>query len=513
MSIRINSTLSCILFSGLMLCMSACGDGISSYIPPALHPHTDSGSTEDTLEFTPHVDGEPYDSYKGLIMCGYQGWFGTPGDGSTLTQTSNEGWYHYRESEQFRPGVLRNSIDFWPDCSEYEKTYTPDEDDKYPSSPFYLPNGEKAKVFSSYDEQTVLTHFKWMKEYGIDGVFMQRFLGEVINNPRHKAHFDQVLDNAFKGSNTYQRAIAVMYDMSGANESYLNAMVTDAQEIMTKYALKDRSQNRYYLYENGKPLLSLWGVGFNGRTYDKYLPDIITKLKEQGWSIMLGCPAYWREGGGDAVTGTNFATLQTLIKMADVIMPWYVGRYSYDSFNDSWKNRIAQDISWCKANNIIYAVHVYPGGSDLNMHPNNGMTKNDDGSYTMTSEKTGNRYGGKFYWAQLANAIKKGATSIYVGMFDEMDEGTAIFKQLNVKDVPSNVYDGPDYYVNYKNGNYSISDDKDETATWSYPASELNVPFQGIDDDLPTDHYLWLTGQARKMLNREIKFTEDMPNR
>ena len=38
-----------------------------------------------------------------------------------------------------------------------------------------LPNGEGARFFCSDDESTVDTHFRWMKEYGLDGVFLQRF--------------------------------------------------------------------------------------------------------------------------------------------------------------------------------------------------------------------------------------------------------------------------------------------------------------------------------------------------
>ena len=76
--------------------------------------------------------------------------------------------------------------------SEYETQYTPGK--------FILPNGEKATVFSSYDESTVMLHFKWMKDYGLDGVFMQRFVGEVINNPDGKAHFYKGLSSAMISS-------------------------------------------------------------------------------------------------------------------------------------------------------------------------------------------------------------------------------------------------------------------------------------------------------------------------
>lgn len=56
-----------------------------------------------------------YDSYTGLVMAGYQGWFNTPDDGA------NRGWYHYKGKKGFCPGS--SSVDYWPDVSEYEKTY------------------------------------------------------------------------------------------------------------------------------------------------------------------------------------------------------------------------------------------------------------------------------------------------------------------------------------------------------------------------------------------------------
>lgn len=515
---KLNSIFYGLALTLVVMGLASCKDDPSDYIPPAIHPHGSGDEVvPDELGWTVHEEGQPYDTYKGLIMCGYQGWFGTPGDGSPMTAVSNQGWYHYRESEQFRPGVLRNSIDFWPDMREYEHQYTPGLDETERSSQFILPDGSAATVFSSYDEQTVLLHFKWMKDYGIDGVFMQRFLGEVVGNADHKDHFDVVLRHAMKGSNDYGRAIAVMYDMSGATASMLGGMVRDAQQLMDTYQLLDRSKQKYYLYENGKPLLALWGVGFSDRTYDTLLPEIIAQLKEQGWSIMLGCPAYWREGGSDAKSGTDHAALLSLIKSADVFMPWYVGRYGYDNFNDTWRTRIAKDIQWAKDNSLVYAVHVYPGGSDRNMHPGNGMSLQGD-TWVVPADRTGGRYGGRFYWTQLANAVKQGAEAIYVGMFDEIDEGTAIFKQLNVSQVPSNeYYDGPDYYVTYTtSGNYSIGA-TDRTGAngvrWSLLASQLNVTFQGIDDELPTDHYLWLTGKAAQMLNRKLTYTEELPNR
>lgn len=525
----------------LAMLVVSCGGGDDDYIPDRIEPEkpdapvtpADNDYNDLGEGFTPHKAGEPYNTYMGLVMCGYQGWFGTPGDGSPLTtKAANEGWYHYRESEQFRPGVLRNSIDFWPDMSEYEIKYVVgDGDNTGYSSPFIMPDGSHAAVFSSYDKSTVLTHFRWMKEYDIDGAFMQRFVGEIMD-PRHKDHFDVVLDNAMEGSNQYQRAIAVMYDMSGiTTPANMTIMVNDAQKLMDKYNLKDRTQQKFYLYENGKPLLALWGVGLNDNGHPKpsFLKTYVEQLQAQGWSIMLGCPAYWRQGGNDCVSGTEHTALISLIKQCDAFIPWYVGRYGYDNFtSNDWQSRIRQDIATAKTystaeHRVVYAEHIFPGGSDRNMHPNNGKDAPDN-------TNTGFRYGGKFYWNQIYHDIKNGCQAIYIGMFDEMDEGTAIFKQLNVSRVPSNVpykkanvpasyryTTDDDYYVNYAtSGGYSMSA-ADRTGqngvVWSELQSKLNIRFQGIDDNQSTDYYLWLTGQGRKMLNGEVKMTETIPTR
>ncbi len=101
-------------------------------------------------------------------------------------------------------------------------------------------------------------------------------------------------------------------------------------------------------------------------------------------------------------------------------------------------------------------------------------------------------------------------------MFDEIDEGTAIFKCLNQRDVPDNT-PNPDYYVQYLNGNYSkrssMYTGNMGDSDWCRKASELNITFVGIEDELKTDHYLWLTGQARLMLRGETELTSKLPVR
>jgi len=139
-----------------------------------------------------HSKSTLYPSYKGLIMAGYQGWFRAAGDGSSQ--------HNYVYGSDGNSG-----IDMWPDVTEYEKTY---------DTPFKLANGQPAKFFSSTDKSTVDLHFKWMQQYGVDGVFVQRFFGSA-KKQNHTVAGTVVIRNAFEAASKYKRAIAVMYDLSG----------------------------------------------------------------------------------------------------------------------------------------------------------------------------------------------------------------------------------------------------------------------------------------------------------
>ena len=127
-----------------------------------------------------HSQETSYPSYKGLIMAGYQGWFRGPQDGT------NQGYGHYGTGKLF--DEKHCTIDAWPDVSEYEKTY---------ETSFKHADGRKARVFSSADKSTVDLHFKWMKEYGVDGVFVQRFFSYTRGDQQNSVP-NRILANALE---------------------------------------------------------------------------------------------------------------------------------------------------------------------------------------------------------------------------------------------------------------------------------------------------------------------------
>lgn len=231
-----------------------------------------------------HSKTTKYPSYKGLVMAGYQGWFHQPQKGVA-----------YPDEKSVR-------LDMWPDVSEYEKTYP---------TGLKLADGSGARFFSSTDKSTTDLHFKWMEEYGVDGVFMQRFFG----------------------------------------------------------AARPESRRRSVVLQNG--------IG--------YVPSV--------------CPGF----------------------------------------------------SWHNLSRYEFPDDVKPSGSIP-------------------------RQGGRFYWQQISTAINAGATMLYMAMFDEVNEGTAIFKCTD------------------------------------NPPVGKEIQFVGMDG-MPSDHYLWLTGEAARMLRKEKPLSFEMPRR
>ena len=403
-----------------------------------------------------HSTSSGFMSYEGRVMCGYQGWFRAEGD------SSGQGWVHYGTQRKFGPDNLH--IDLWPDVSEYPQTYP---------TAFTNAEGQSMRVFSSWDASTLEVHFRWMKEYGIDGVFMQRFFG-VTRNETTRSKGRVILGHALEAAKKNGRAIAVMYDLSGlrASGEDCSSIIQDWKELVNELKITAQGTNQPYLYHRGKPLVTIWGLGFTDRPYNirnigiEKLIDFLKNDPEYGGcSIMLGLPAYFRDLKRDT-SGDTY--LHQLMASADIIMPWMVGRFTSMSRDESDRHaaQLKADLAWCAERKLDYAPCVFPGFSWYN------LSKTEfSGRHALNQIP---RQKGRFYWNQISNAAEAGAKMLYVAMFDEMDEATAIFKCSN--QPPNNTQ-----FIDY--------------------------------EGLPSDHYLWLTGQAGRMLRREIPLTKEIPNR
>ena len=394
-------------------------------------------------------------SLTGKVMCGYQGWFRTPGDNQDL------GWRHYRNPRtgEFRPGDA--GIDYWPDMVELSPQERFD-------TPFRHADGSVAQVFSSVVPETVLRHFRWMNEYGIDGVFLQRFGVEVTSRTGRADNAtgracDVVLDNCRAGAKAHGRTYAVMYDLSGMSAGRIAALREDWRHLVeNKGILKDERYQRHA----GRPVVALWGIGFTGRDYGpREVADLVNFIKGDGEvTIMLGTASGWRTGERDAAP---FEQWKEVYQAAGVISPWTVGRFRDEGGAREYaRGRAKADLLWCEEHGKDFMPVVFPGFSWANLKEGT-----DDSPDAFIDRK-----GGRFLWSQYDAQVREaGAKMIYQAMFDELDEGTQIFKTTNHPPVGESRF----------------------------------RPYDG----LPSDHYLWLVGEATRRVRGGHPFTPELPER
>ncbi len=393
----------------------------------------------------PVAKGVDASTLNGKVMTGYQGWFNCEGDGAGL------GWTHWtnRRSVPFQPGNV--SVDLWPDTSEY------DQDELYPTG-FRYTDGTTAHVYSSYNRKTVLRHFQWMRDYGIDGAFIQRF-AHGLRKPDWTHHKNSVLIHAREGANRFGRTYAVMYDLTGLPDEKILRVYDDLQMLCTTMEL---TRTPAYQRHNGKPLIAIWGVGFNEDIKDRNslsaCKALIQKIKAAGFSVMLGIPTGWRAQVRDAL---EHPELHDVLRLADVLSPWTVGRYqSIPDVNKHGDEYWKKDIAWAGRETMDYMPVIFPGFSWYN---------NKGEGFNRVP-----RLRGEFFWSQVVACKKAGADMIYIAMFDEMDEGTAIFKCAD----------------NPPTGNGGTF-----------------LTMEGV----PSDFYLRMAGIAGKVIRGEMLLSETMP--
>lgn len=182
--------------------------------------------------------------------------------------------------------------------------------------------------------------------------------------------------------------------------------------------------------------------------------------------LIGGVPSRWRDLSGDSRSASVW---QNVYESLDGIHPWHVGRWSSIEYFDWWHaNRIAKDAERCSQLGILYMPTMWPGFSWHNLK----------GGGPEVNEIP--RQGGRFMWQQAYQYIKDdNISSIWMAQFDEVDEGTAIYKVA---------------------------------------ATQQEVPAEGkwlsLDADgtqLPNDWYLKLCGEAQKMMRGEIGLTDTIP--
>jgi hypothetical protein len=359
------------------------------------------------------------------IMCGYQGWFNCPGDGANL------GWVHWSKTAQkLTPGSVH--VDYWPDMTEYTK------EERYSAPGFTYPDGSQAELYSPRNEKTVLRHFEWMQEYGIDGVWLQRFAVDLPGCPV-AARYDAlmtVMNNVRAAATKTGRVWAISYDIAQLpTDKMYDAVTADWKKLVDDKVTADPR----YLHEGGLPVVQIWGY------YYKNDNNYMTAEAGNKLIDFFSAPGPYHAvlaGGGDwgwrKIADPEW---QKMVRRFKVWSPWNVGNRRFDAQGVQHANTRtwAEDKQACDRSGTFWLPVVYAGFSWNNL-------KGKPWESTTFPRRKGN-----FLWEQFHELSKMGVDTVYLAMFDEMDEGTAILKVTNTPPVQARflTYEGmpSDWYM------------------------------------------------------------------
>lgn len=335
---------------------------------------------------------------QGKVLLGYQGWFRCPGGGPL-----GSNWSHWAGGT---PTAATLQIDMYPDLREFDL-------DELCVVPNMTIGAELARLFSSGSSKTVDRHFRWMQQYGLDGVLLQRFVTDIRGN---RAGGDVVLKNVMAAALRSGRVFAIEYDISGANAATVEAdLRSDWNYLVEGLGV---TAHPGYLRHEGKPVVGIWGIGLNDTRHPPADPAaalrLITWFREEAKVFYLGgTPAYWRALSNDAATDRRWTDVY---RAMDGIQPWTVGRYTNVAGVDRWRTtQIQPDLAATAGTKQVYMPVIFPGFSWYNLN-------------RTAAQNQIPRNRGEFLWRQAFNARAAGAETLKIAMFDEVNEATSIFK-------------------------------------------------------------------------------------
>jgi hypothetical protein len=345
----------------------------------------------------------------GKLIMGFQGWFACPGDGHL---GNHGGWVHWFAEN--KADASHTTVDMLPDVSELGR-------DELCPTPFVDRAGRPIYLFSDQNPKTVQRQFNWMKQYGIDGVALQRFLVGIAT-PDEAQTSNRVLHNVRAAAEASGRVFFLMYDTADADPAnWVEQLKADWLHLLRDEKL---AASPAYLHDHRHPVLAIAGLGQHGNrpaTPQQALQLIrdLRRLSESygGVTLVGSIALHWRTLDGDSRTEPEWAQVY---RSFDVISPWTVGAYRTERDIDNYINtRTIPDLAETKRLHIEYMPVVFPGTSWINL---------------MTYRKKPAQFNafprdcGRFYESQVRKLAAVGIRSIFGAMFDEVDESTAMFK-------------------------------------------------------------------------------------
>ena len=411
-------------------------------------PGTDAGPPPGVVDAT---------SIDDRLLFGYQGWFACEGDGSPL-DSAGDGWRHWAPGATPTPANV--SFEMWPDTRELAPS-------ELCATSMTMPDGRAAGLYSAWNAATVDRHFDWMERHGLDGVLLQEFVVELAVGTPPRAFRDGVLANVRGAAEAHGRVWAVMYDITSTPEADI---IPRIREHWAMLAASGALSSGRYLHHGGRPVIGIWGYGFNDRpgtpAQANALLDYLQRDAPAGELAFVvgGVPTYWRTLTADSYPDPAWGGVY---RRYDVINPWHVGRFNDEASARAFRTSVIDgDVAAAHGAGRLYMPVVFPGFSWANL-------------MRGTAANLIPRRGGSFWWTQFYEGRSAGADTFFGAMFDEVDEGTAMFEIA-------------------------------ENASME-PTTGAFLSLDADGEALPSDWYLRLAGEASRVLRGERALAPGRP--
>src|SRR5205814_1486675 len=182
--------------------------------------------------------------------------------------------------------------------------------------------------------------------------------------------------------------------------------------------------------------------------------------KYGGVYLIGGVDPHWRTLRGASRPEEEWTKVY---RSFDALSPWNAGRYRDDASMDRVRKEVWEgDLAELKESGIGYMPTAFPGFSWDN------LKQSKPGATAIPRRK------GEFYWRQFASFRELRVRSVFLGMFGEVDEATAIYKLADKTPV----------------GKHFVTSER-----------------------LTSDYYLRLTGAASRMIRGDVPLTEKIPEK
>ena len=223
--------------------------------------------------------------------------------------------------DRIAPDTL--TFEMWPDMTEYSAA------ERFAAPGFTDPDGTPAYLFSSDNPATVRRHFEWMRDYGIDGVWLQHFLVDLPGGPFPNAtpRVTRVLGYVRAAARETGRAWAIAFDIAGMPTD----RIFETPDPRMEEARRRRRHRRPPLPARRRPARRA-GLGFllpePAQRHDAPRSPTSSSISSRPPALLTPSSSAAAIGTGDATPTPNG---RRFYRRFDAYSPWNIGNYSWDA--------------------------------------------------------------------------------------------------------------------------------------------------------------------------------------